>query len=158
MIKIMKGKWAMNKDELRKVLATNTKLNSCEYLDLVKTTFSVIYNSDETEYGSVLDLDRITQIDNGDYQGTLLFLIPFESYQPSETDYLMTFVGYGSFSGCDTLLNIQAGTYNEPPTETQLREYMALCKDIIANTIKPYNFGWRKKALFEPCEENTDGK
>ena len=101
-----------------------------------------------------LDLEKITEIDNGDYQGTLLFLIPFDTYQPFEYEYLMTFVGYGSCSGCDTLQSIQHG-YHQKLTEGQVNDFMTLCKDILTNTIRPYNCGWREQEVFNQAEEDN---
>lgn len=31
--------------------------------------------------------------------------------------------------------------------------YMSLCKDILTNTIKPYNYGWRNDSKFDQVEE-----
>ena len=152
MLKIMVSKWDENKDKLRDVLSKRRDLNDFSYIDFVKLTFDVIYNPDHPEYSMTkLDTDKIHRIDDGDYQGTLLFLIPFDTYQPCEHEYLMTYVGYGSCSGCDTLQAIQ-GYRQEPPSESQLNNYMALCKDILTNTIKPYNSGWRYEDKFEQIE------
>lgn len=46
------------------------------------------------------DLERITIIDHGDYQGTRLYIIGASGYQPST--YWSIFVDYGSCSGCDS--------------------------------------------------------
>lgn len=132
----------------RKSFARNwggdTSLNECDYAYLVKLVTKYIL-------GSKWDCDNITQVDNGDYQGTLLFLIPMDTYQPSEYEYLMTYVGYGSCSGCDTLMAIQEWPDEPtPPTSDQLDDYMSLCKDIVMNMICPYNTGWRSSPDFEP--------
>lgn len=55
---------------------------------------------DGKEYG-LPDPSKIHTIDDGDYQGTYLFIIPEKGYQPSK--YWATTVYYGSCSGCDTL-------------------------------------------------------
>lgn len=47
------------------------------------------------------DPTRIHKIDDGDYQGTLVFVIGATGYQPF--DYWYTRVYYGSCSGCDAL-------------------------------------------------------
>lgn len=47
------------------------------------------------------DFENIHEIDDGEYQGTLLFVIPEHTYQPR--DYWLVKVGYGSCSCCDTL-------------------------------------------------------
>ena len=153
MLKIMVSQWDRNKDDLHTILSRRTDLYEIEYKDLVKLTFEIIYNNGLHEHkDDILDLERIHEIDDGDYQGTLLYLIPFDSYQPSEHEYLMTYVGYGSCSGCDALLSIQA-RYDGAPCKQMVDDLMALCKDIITNTIKPYNGGWRQTEAFEQIEE-----
>jgi len=151
MLKIIKEKWDKNESLLRETLTQNDTLNRCSYLDLVKIAFAAIFNDEHTSGCEALDLDEITEIDNGDYQGTLLYLIPFKTYQPSEYEYIMTYVGYGSCSGCDTLQSIQ-GFEDKEPTENQIKEFMALCKDILTNSIKPYNGGWRKNEDYNQVE------
>lgn len=149
MIKYCLDKWNKNRERLEEVLSKDTKLNNCEYEYLVKLVVDNILNDEDNGYGESWDSSEITVIDNGDYQGTQLFIIPAKTYQPSEYEYLMTYVNYGSCSGCDTLLNIQEWSDKEPPTATQLKDYMMLCKDLITNMIKPYNCGWRENKEFE---------
>ena len=151
MLKKLLEKWNENKDLLKRELAIKNGLNDCSYKDLVKLTFEVVYNTGCECYGERVNTEKITEIDNGDYQGTLLFLIPFDTYQPSEYEYLMTYVGYGSCSGCDTLLAIQ-DYGNEKLTPNQVNLFADLCKDIICNTIKPYNSGWRNDEEFAVVE------
>lgn len=155
MLKIMKALWDLNQEKLRATLRTRTDLNDCCYEDLVKLTFDTIYNSFDFGYGKKLDTEHITEIDNGDYQGTLLFLIPFYTYQPSEDEYLMTYIGYGSCSGCDALQAAQSWHYDEKLNEEQVQDFMSICKDLICNTIKPYNYGWRHSEEFDPVEEEV---
>ena len=153
MLKICRDKWDKNSKRLEEILKDDIKLNCCDYKYIVEMTYKTIFNDDEDTYISdTLDIDKITEIDNGDYQGTLIYLIPFKTYQPSESEYLMTYVGYGSCSGCDTLQAIQ-GWSEEKPTETQLKDYMMLCKDIITSTVKPYNFGWRNDDQYDVVTE-----
>ena len=141
MIKYCLDKWNENKDTLKEVLANDTKLNDCEYIYLVELVVEYIL-------GDNWDKDNITVINNGDYQGTLLFLIPKDTYQPAEYEYLMTFVNYGSCSGCDTLQHIQS--WNDGKlSEEQLKDFMSLCKDLVCNMIKPFNCGWRNEEEFE---------
>ena len=151
MTRIMKDRWDTNKGKLRDLLAERTDLNTCEYEDLVELAFETIYNTAVTGLDRKLDLANITVVDNGDYQGTLVFLIPFDTYQPSEHEYIMTFIGYGSCSGCDVLQAVQ-GWGKEKPTEEQLDGFMDICRDLICNVIKPYNFGWREDENWLPAE------
>lgn len=155
MLKILYEKWEKNRDTLKAAISRIGDISRLEYEDLVKLTFSAIYNDGNDEdipYDyKRLDLDHITRIDNGDYRGTLLFVIPFDTYQPGEYQYLMTYVGYGSCSGCDTLLSI-VDWCNKKPNERQVSDLLALCKDLVTNTVKPYNAGWRNEDLFDPVE------
>lgn len=160
MIKHCLNKWEKNKKRLRENIAHNKEIKNYTYKDLLKLVISIILNDGEDEIVDVwnfkLDIDNITEIDNGNYQGTLLYVVPFQDYNPAESDYLMTFVSYGSCSGCDTLLHIQADYENygdELPTKQQVKDYMALAKDLITNFIKPYNYGWRNNAEFDVVEQ-----
>lgn len=145
MIKEVVKLWYENKEDLKEALKYDTRLNECDYLYLVKKVVRHIL-------GDEWDEKKITQIDNGDYQGTLLFVIPRETYQPSEYEYLITYVNYGSCSGCDTLLAIQDWN-DEPPTERQLEDYMTLCLHLCQNMKKPYK-GWIDKDWDVEVEEN----
>lgn len=150
MIKLCKQKWDENKEKLEESLRADKSLNSCNYLYLVKKVVEKILNDGAKSYKT----DQIHEIDDGDYQGTLLYLIPVNTYQPNEMEYLMTFVGYGSCSGCDTLQSIQSWhDENQPVDKEQLKELMDLCLHIVQNITKPYNYGWRHSKDFEPCEE-----
>lgn len=146
MIKYCKEKLDKNEYKLRnKIMDCKTK-EDWNYEDIVKISIDNILNDDDDINW---DIENITVIDNGDYQGTELYLIPRKTYQPSEYEYIMTYVGYGSCSGCDTLLCIQDYGNSE---EEQVNEYMRLCKDIICNIIKPYNHGWRSDDIFNQVE------
>lgn len=93
---------------------------------LEKVITYVITNKDEYEYNA----KGITEIDDGDYQGTKIFLIPLDTYQPSASDYLITNTYYGSCSGCDTLQAISYKT-EEVPNEEELKEYMLLALHLV---------------------------
>lgn len=143
MLKYCLEKWNKNKDILEAKLRADTSLFNCDYAYLVKLVVEHVLNNGKDDIS--WDLEHITEIDNGDYQGTLLFLIPEDSYQPSEYQYLMTYVGYGSCSCCDTLMSIQ-DDYDED--DKRIKAYMTLCKDILTNIVKPYNGGWREDERF----------
>ena len=157
MIKYCIEKWDKNKDILRSALGNNKLLNHVlnknddpleylEYKDLVKLTVMFILN-DENEW----DVNKITEIDDGDYQGTLLYLIPEDTYQPNSSEYLMTFVEYGSCSGCYTLQAIQC-FLDTKSRDKSIDDLMNLCKDLICNMIKPYNTGWRHDERFNTIQ------
>ena len=154
MIKYCIEKWDKNKDLLRSALNNNKLLNHVlnrndddpleylEYKDLVKLTVMFILN-DKNEWNE----NKIKEIDDGDYQGTLLYLIPEDTYQPNSSEYLMTFVEYGSCSACDTLQTIQC-YLDVRSRDKSIDDLMNLCKDLICNMIKPYNIGWRYDERF----------
>jgi len=154
MIKYCLNKWEKNSAILEHALRTETGLNKCNYKKLVEMVTIFILNdgTDENNYISERwNADKITEIDNGDCQGTLIYLIPADSYQPCEHEYLMTYVGYGSCSGCDTLQAIQSWG-DKLLTDEQVKDFMTLCRDIVSNIIKPYNTGWRESKDYEAVE------
>lgn len=95
-----------------------------DYQAIVKAVVDLVKGD---QYGH-MDPDRISVIDHGDYQGTLLYIIPAVGYQPYEYWYVK--VGYGSCSGCDTLEGIR-GFGDDPPSGEQVRDYMTLALHIV---------------------------
>lgn len=155
MIKYCLAKWEKNKDALNESLRNDAALEECDYLHLVKKVVSIILNDGETGecWDDKWSVKNITEIDNGDYCGTLLYLIPRDTYEPSEYDYLMAYAGYGSCSGCDTLKHVQSLCYDEESRRRFHKEVYNLCKDIVCSMIKPYNSGWRHDSEFDPVED-----
>ena len=74
------------------------------------------------------DSDRIVEIDHGDWQGTVVFVVGEAGYQPNTYWYVR--IDYGSCSACDTLQGIQ-GYDDNPPTDEQVRQYMTLALHIV---------------------------
>lgn len=80
--------------------------DKCEfcYLTIVSLLVEHVINkvSDNCfEYWA--DEDHIHVIDDGDFQGSLIFAIPKRTYQPSPYEYIFAYTYYGSCSGCDAL-------------------------------------------------------
>lgn len=73
------------------------------YAEIVKAVIEMLH--DEDEYGCP-DPARIHMIDDGNYQGTLLFVIGASGYQPSTYWYVKVY--YGSCSGCDTFEHLRS--------------------------------------------------
>ncbi|MEL3959454.1 hypothetical protein NST17_20085 [Caldifermentibacillus hisashii] len=159
MLKFCIEQWNKNKDKLRKDIEDNfAEYNNASYKDLVVKVVDIIFNDEDDYYGDKFDSENITEIDNGDYQGTLLYIIPQDTYQPSESEYLMTYVGYGSCSGCDTLQAIQMWSFDDEDVrddekEQFIKDMLGLCLNLVQNTIKPYNYGWRKDDRFTVVED-----
>ena len=133
MIKEIVDKWDRNKNRLEDAIRT-TDMEDASYKTLVELIVQhILNNTEDDEDWNNFDIEKIHEIDDGDYQGTLLFLIPKNRYQPDEDEYLVTYVNYGSCSGCDTLQKIQSYDYNDLPTCRQVNDYMRLCLHLIQN-------------------------
>lgn len=120
--------WEQNKDKLREYFKNTKQAEYSDYTSIVKAIFKlVVLEADEC---NSFDVDKMTVINDGDYQGTQIFLIPKETYQPNACDYIVTNTYYGSCSGCDTLQGISE--YDpELPNENQVDEYMALSLHLV---------------------------
>lgn len=151
MVRYCIDKWDSNKGELEAAIKSDKGLNSCSYGYLVKLVTKHILNPGADMEYKEWDEEKITTIDNGDYQGTQLFLIPKKTYQPGANEYLLTYQYYGSCSGCDSLQAIQDWS-EDTPTDKQVKDYMTLCKDIICNMIRPYNDDEDDKFSVIKCE------
>lgn len=107
--------WENHKDELEMdIFADEEYYRHADYSDLVKKMVEFIFDTEEmnTSYQSYV-FNPKNKIDDGDYQGTEIFFINKNTYQPFETDYIVTFINYGSCSGCDTLLSAQNEDLNQ---------------------------------------------
>lgn len=122
MIREFVDAWDSRKQEVREKFELK---HPDSYEDVVRTVVGIL--GDSEAYGSP-DPERITSIDHGHYQGTLLFVIGANGYQPD--DYWYVKVNYGSCSGCDTLQAIYDYS-SDPPTDKQVDEYMTLALHIV---------------------------
>ena len=119
----------LNAWELRKaeVEAEFRKAHPGTYLDVVKPVIRILNESHKWYWP---DPDRIHEINEGDYQGTLVYVIASHGYQPSTYWYVR--VGYGSCSGCDTLEAIKDYlTHSKPPNDEQVAQYMNLALRVV---------------------------
>ena len=127
MIKEFVAAWDANKDRLEEYFKTHEQSKYTSYETLLKLLIDEVINP---YFVDVLDMnpwysERITTIDDGDYQGTQLFIVLKKTFQPCAEDYFWTYQWYGSCSGCDLLMGISG--YDEGlPSEEQVKEYMML--------------------------------
>ena len=98
-------KWEKRKNKLKKWFKNNETPSS--YQEIFEKIIELIITEDEH---NKFNLEKIRVIDDGDYQGTQIFIAFLDVYQPSVEDYIMTSVYYGSCSGCDTLQSICDGS------------------------------------------------
>lgn len=122
MIQAFVNRFMANREGLRATFAAAHPEN---YAAIVRAVVGVI--GDPIDYYRP-DPDRIVEIDHGEYQGTLVFVVGGSGYQPS--DYWYVKVGYGSCSGCDTLESIR-GYSDDPPTESQVADYLTLALHVV---------------------------
>lgn len=147
MIKIIKEKWAKNESKLREKLGKKAEkfsdLEEVSYKSLLELTLNTIYNSDLVKGVEFLaDTNNITEVNDGSYNGTIMFLIPFDDTSPSQEDYLLTYVNYGSCSYCDTLQRIKFDLeYDYKSTEETVNDLLTLCRDMMVRLIRPYYYG-----------------
>lgn len=126
MIKEFVQAWDARKDNLIKWFR-GTKQEELSYEIILKAIIDEVLNPFlETKW----DSSKIHTIDDGDYQGCQLFVVPKDTYQPSPYEYFITYQDYGSCSGCDLLESIRCYSI-EYPTEEEVREYMMLALHLL---------------------------
>lgn len=120
MIQKFIDKFMENKHVLQKKFS---KKHPDDYIDIVRAVVEILHD----DYGTP-DPERIHEINDGEYQGTLTYIIAEDVYQPFKYWYVK--VCYGSCSGCDTLQNIR--DYSDVlPTEQQVKDYIQLALNIV---------------------------
>jgi hypothetical protein len=120
--------WDARKGEIEAKFREN---EPSQYKDIVHAVISIL---DKTSTYGAPNANNIHEINDGDYQGTLLYLIPEDTYQPHEYWYVR--VWYGSCSGCDTLEAIQESKpwskdREDTKKDERIKDYMTLALHII---------------------------
>lgn len=121
--------WDVNKHLLEEYFKDTPQGEYGSYKAILEKIYELVVIEKD---GYEMDYKKMTVINDGHYQGTLLFITPTNGYQPSVEDYLVTHVYYGSCSGCDTLEAIHSYDYGLP-SEKQVRDYMMLALHLIQN-------------------------
>lgn len=123
----------MNKEIIKRWEERKQKLKNqyesklpTSYVDIFKDIIALI--SDKESFDELsMDLERITTIDHGDYQGTILFVVGAKGYQPKK--YWACYVNYGSCSGCDTFQSVME--YSDEITESKVDGCMTMALHMI---------------------------
>lgn len=123
-------RWDKYKGNLENYFRNTKQDEFVSYKKIVELLFEKVINQEETKY-YLFSTDNMTVIDDGDYQGTQIFIIPLDSYQPDVTQYVVTNTYYGSCSGCDILQSIHHYDYDELPNEEQIKDYMQLALHLL---------------------------
>lgn len=121
-------RWEKRKGKLEEYFRTTRQEEYDSYEKIVGLIIDIILNDHSHKKYS----NKITVIDDGDYQGTEIFIVHEKTYQPSVDEYIYTSNYYGSCSGCDTLQAIH--NYSDGlPNEQQVKDYMMLSLHLIQN-------------------------
>lgn len=147
MVKIIRDLWDQNWEKLKEKIEHLEDVNEVTYGTLAKLTYATLFDGSDID----IDSEQIHVIDDGEYQGSLIFVIPFDEYQPGPGDYLMAHCSYGSCPCCDALQGIQY----EENRKQQNEDLLSLCRGIFVSTIRPYNLGWRHDSNWDEVEECT---
>lgn len=131
MIKEIIMQWEANKHKLENWFRTSKRSMCRNYSDIVKAIFTYVIE----DYSP----DEIHVIDDGDWQGTQLFLIHRDTYQPEVKDYLITDTYYGSCAGCDALKNIIDRGERDDINEEQVKELMTLALHLVQK-LRPIDY------------------
>lgn len=123
MIKEFVQAWDKNKSTLEQYFKTHTQDAYDSYESLVRLLFNIVINPAMVK---PFNTENIIELDDGDWQGTQVFILHRNTYQPDICDYVYTNTYYGSCSGCDTLMAISGYGY-DIPSEEQVKDYMQLC-------------------------------
>jgi len=135
------AQWELRKNQLEDYFRNTPQEEYFSYGEIFAKLIELVF----PDY----DHEKITEIDDGEYQGTKLFFVPKKIYQPEVEDYLWTWFGYGSCSECDTLQSIEAegNPEHEKPNEQQLKDYMTIALHLVESLKR-----------LEPKQDNCDLK
>lgn len=139
MIKEFIDAWNKNNslllEDFKKEIPVDYKEILCRLIEVVINPY--IKELSDYPMHKGIDIQDITVIDNGDYQGTLLFIMPFDCCQPEPNDYIFTAVNYGSCSGCDTFQSIESSYHlyaydeNERDIEGAAKDFQTLALHLL---------------------------
>lgn len=99
--------WYANKYQLQLWLENDVDIENITYQHIVHALFERVINPYIENTEVPYNTNRLTVIDDGDYSGTQIYLIPKDVYEPDPWDYVVGRCFYGSCSGCDTLMYCQ---------------------------------------------------
>lgn len=119
--------WELKKENILKYFSEK---HPDDYKEIVNVLIKNITSEDDYDDFNP-DPERIHEINDGSYQGTLVYVIAEKGYQPNK--YFYTKVYYGSCSGCDTLEGIKSegSDYDEKPNKDQAKQYQTLALHIL---------------------------
>ena len=82
--------WEKNKGKLEEYFRVTPQSEYNSYELLVRRLFDIAINPERKTEQNKFDTENILVIDDGDYQGTQVFVLHRNDYQPSVEDYVYT--------------------------------------------------------------------
>lgn len=120
-------RWERGKENLRNWFKTHKQQEYDDYTKIVSALIKYCLNFGDYDVKFSEDFEVS---DHEDYQGTQIFILHQEEYEPNLCNYYIFDNYYGSCSGCDTLLGI-SGYDCGLPDDGQVAGYMQLCLHIV---------------------------
>lgn len=133
MLKQIVTQWDLNKKNLEEYFKKTPQSEYSPYMEILRQIIIHVLNGGDKSMN--INPNEISVIDDGNYQGTQIFLFHVERYQPDVEDYYWTNNYYGS---CDVLLGI-SDYEGGLPNEEQIKEYMYLSLQLIQKIKKLYD-------------------
>lgn len=130
MIKEFVAQWWMYHQNMEQYFKSIPEISDIDYEDIVRALVENVLNCGVEEWYKIST--DIHVIDDGQWQGTQIFVVHRDTYHPSVDDYFFADNYYGSCSGCDTLMHITKHK-EEPATDEQVKELMQLAFDMLRN-------------------------
>ena len=134
MIKEFVNAWDKNKNKLEEYFNTHAQKEFDSYKNILILTVELVINPYlEEKDGEIqpLDIYNTMVVGDGNYQGTLLYIIPGYEYEHYIENYIFTYIYYGSCSNCDTLLGILSSDRDKFPNKEQTKDFMSLALHIL---------------------------
>ena len=128
MEEIIINQWDAHKRELKLFFETHLMSDYDDYEKIFMLVIKLILNG---EGNSMNISDKFYVIDDGNWQGTQLFICHEAVYQPEMENYYITDNYYGSCSGCDTLMGIIEYDEDKYPSEQQVKKFMQLALNMV---------------------------
>ena len=110
-----------------KLLKKFEKEQPSSYEDILVQTLNTMYDPEDEIY-NIPDVSNLTTLNHGDYQGTLVFIMPENVYLPNK--YYIVKVFYGSCSECDTFYSYAEMKNSAPHMVTLALHMMEAMKEI----------------------------
>lgn len=155
MIKEFIAQWWMYHQNMEQYFKSIPKIHTLDYKDIVKALVENVLNCGVGEEWYKISTD-IHVIDDGYYQGTQIFFVHNDTYQPCVGDYFFTHNYYGTCSGYDTLLSIIDEYNPKPATDEQVKQLMKLAFDMLRNFKPLVKYATYRKEPVHLTEEDVE--